>query len=586
MKSQLPVVPLFRPKSVSLVVIAYCVLLGALMVRTPLWLDEVLQLLGTSSPDPRQAITWSAQNAGGVPLGYLVQWAFLRSLGDSPLAARLPSALAGLLSALVLLRMCREISLPRPSIALILFLILPLQLRYAVEARPYSLALLFTLCATEALLRLCREPRFMYFAVYLASAIGALYTQPYSGFLLAAHVLWLLPTNRALALQVAALLSVSLAAFAPWYLYARSLWVGAIQSSGIRFQLEPATFRMALREISGGGYAVSIPLILLAIYGVWRGNLTRPHKWMLACSLTLPPVCVLAVDAWFGYFFAIRQLIFILPALVILSAEGSRLLLAQQPKFGAAVLAAVLLASTAHTYRHIRTQDENWALAASVLRFATNNQTCAIISPQAHLPLYSHFQPELQRRGCPSDLSRQSVIIAATSPYTTTEEARHLWQQLYSEGFENSYRTHAGGTSIYVLRRRMPGTPVRWPAQAGPLAANPGPFTVPLRTFTARRPILTSEANHVSQTLAVPHPANRSTHAPCCSTVDGQCRHDPGDRPGSLSTSRGRRQSGDLESNHRLQAPGAHRCHRQFPVFERPPELLPPLGCFPRILEI
>jgi hypothetical protein len=552
MKSQLPVVSLFRPKSVSLVVIAYFGLLTALMVRMPLWLDEVLQLLGTSSPDPRQAISWSAQNAGGVPLGYLVQWAFLRCLGDSPFAARLPSAVAALLSALLLLRICREIALPRPSIALILFLILPLPLRYAVEARPYSLALLFTLCATEAVLHLRRQPQFLYFAVYLLSAIAALYTQPYSGFLLAAHVLWLLREDRRLALRVSAVLAVSLAAFAPWFLHARPLWAGAILTSGIRFHLEPATFGMTLREISGGGYAVSIPLITLAVYGAWRGNLTPSTKWMLVCAALLPPVCVLAADAWFGYFFAIRQLIFILPAVAMLSAEGARLLIAQHHRLGTAVLAGLLLAATAHSYRHIRTKGENWALAASVLQLATGSQACAVVAPQSQLSLYTHFQPALRQRTCPADLTSHSVVIAATTPYTTPTEARELWQQLYSAGFESSYRTHAGGTSIYVLRRQTPDEQSRWPAVRGPLTDKSGPFTAPLRTLRGIHRILTSEANHVSQNLAVPHPLPRHPHHSGFSAVNGQCRHDSRVAPGSLPTGGRGGESGDLQSYHRL----------------------------------
>lgn len=533
-------------------VLAYCALLVALMTRTPLWLDEVLQLLGTSTPDPQQAVAWAARNAGGVPLGYLVQWGSLRLLGDTSLAARLPSALAALLSAFLLMRICRLIALPRPSIALILFLILPLQLRYAVEARPYSLALLFTLCATELALHLRRQPRVLYFALYLAAAISALYTQPYSGFLLAAHVPWLLREKRALAWKLAAALALALAAFAPWYLHARPLWLEAVQTSGVHFQLEPATFLMAFREISGGGYAVSIPLITLALVGALRGNLTTGNRWMLACTALVPPVLVLAADAWFGYFFAIRQIIFILPALVILAAEGARLLSAQNRQLGTAALAALLLAATAHNYRHIRTKGENWALAASVLQLATGSQACAVIAPKAHLNLYTHFQPGLLQRTCPTDLTRQSVVIAATSPYTTPSEARDLWRQLYGAGFERSYRTHAGGTSIYVLRRQAAGTLSRSPTERGPLAANPGPFTVPLRTFTTSRPILTSEANHVPQTLAVPYSLPRPDLAPARRAVDGQRRDNLRNPPGPVKGSSRRRQGRDLQPDHRL----------------------------------
>ncbi len=552
MNSNRPLVSLFRPGPVALVVLAYCALLVALMTRTPLWLDEVLQLLGTSGPDPRHAITWAAQNAGGVPFGYLVQWGSLRLFGDSSLAARLPSALAALLSAFVLLRICRLIALPRPSIALILFLILPLQLRYAVEARPYSLALLFTLCATEVALHLRTQPGIPYFLLYLATAISALYTQPYSGFLLAAHAVWMLRENRTLAIRLSAVLALAGAAFAPWFLHARALWLDAVQTSGIHFQLEPATFLMAIREISGGGYAVSIPLITLALVGVFHGNLTTRNRWMLASFTLVPPVFVLAADAWFGYFFAVRQLIFILPALVILAAEGARILMAGHLPLGTAALAALLLAATAHNYRHIRTKGENWALAASVLQLATDCQACAVIAPKAHLNLYTHFQPGLLHRACPSDLSRQAVVIAATSPYTTASEAQDLWRRLYQAGFENSYRTRAGGTSIYVMRRPTPGNLSRWPADHGPLAVNPGPFTVPLRTFSATRPILTSEANHVPQTLAVPYSLSRPELSPARRTVDGQRRHDRRNPPGPVKGSGGRRQSRDFQPDHRL----------------------------------
>ncbi|MBN9660059.1 MAG: glycosyltransferase family 39 protein [Acidobacteria bacterium] len=543
---------LFRPGPAGLVVLAYCALLSALMARTPLWLDEILQLLGTTSADPRQAITWSAQNAGGVPLGYLIQWGFLHCLGNSPLVARLPSALAAVLSAWILLRICHEIALPRPSIALILFLILPLPLRYAVEARPYSLALLFTLVATEAALHLCRHPRALYFAIYLTSAIAALYTQPYSGFLLAAHAIWLLREKRSPTLHLVALLAVPAAAFVPWFLYARTLWAQSIQASGIHSHFEITTIRLILREICGGGYAVSIPLITLAVYGWVRGNLSSNHRWLLASSVMVPLVCVLAADAWFGYFFAIRQLVFILPALILLTAEGARLLLAQHRTLGTAVLATLLLSATAHNYRHIRTKGENWALAASVLQLATQSQACAMIAPQAHLSLYTLFAPTLRNRTCPNDLTSQSTVVAATSPYTTPSEALHLWQQLSEAGFQSSYRTEAGGTRIYVLRRQPAGTGSRWPAGRGPLAADPGPFTVHLRTFIAIQPILTSEANHVSQSIAVPHSTPGSPYAPSCRTVNGQRRHDPRVAPGPLSAGGPRRQRGNLQSDHWL----------------------------------
>ncbi|WP_321474668.1 glycosyltransferase family 39 protein [uncultured Paludibaculum sp.] len=535
MKLRRPVVSLFRPGPLALVVLAYCALLWALMARTPLWLDEVLQLLGTSSGSAWDAVVWASRNAGGVPLGYLLQWMSLQTLGHSQVAARLPSALAAVLCAVLVLRLSRTFGLRSPSLAFLLFLILPLQLRYAVEARPYSLALLWTLAATVVVLKLSAQPSLRLWAFYLVLSIAALYTQPFSLFLLLAHTVWLFGDHRNLAFRLAALQILAVACFLPWYLHSRAEWTSVLSTAGIQAHFEPKTVLMLVREISGGGYALSIPLILLAIWGVRSPALPRQTKLLLGTTILVPLLCVYAADAAFGYFFAIRQLIFILPSLVLLAAEGLRLLYAAQPRLGAAAAVAILLLSAGHTYQHVRTKGENWALAASILSLATDHDACALIAPAAHLSLYAHFQPELLRRTCSPDLAREHVIVAAISPYSTPADQAILQNRLSTARFSAAYSTRAGGSTIQVLRRNPDETLSRWSSLPGPLTANSGPLTANRRTTMTSSSILTTDDVLATQPqILVPDPLlHVPSPAPFC-PVHGQRGYDHRHHPGSF----------------------------------------------------
>src|ERR1035441_4964956 len=70
---------------------AYLVLLLLLISTKPLWLDELIQLQATSGTSFRQLLQHVIQNAGGAPLGYVVQHWFLSVLGTNSASARLPS---------------------------------------------------------------------------------------------------------------------------------------------------------------------------------------------------------------------------------------------------------------------------------------------------------------------------------------------------------------------------------------------------------------------------------------------------------------------------------------------------------------
>lgn len=490
MKIKLPGVCLHGPRLVTIVLCAYTALLAALMVRTPLWLDEVLQLQGTARGSAADAIQWSGRNPGGVPLGYLAQWVSLQLFGVSAVAARIPSALAGVLSAAILYRLCRLLRVPSPSLALVLFLFLPLELRYAVEARPYALALLLSLAATEVAVRLDHQPRRLLWLLYFFFASAAIATQPYSLLPLLAHPLRL---NRRFAPVLAGAIAVNL----PWFAAFRAGWHDALSTAGIHAHFEPGTLLMMVRELSGAGYLGSLPLLALAVWGARSPRLPKRTQTLLVAAVAIPPVAVCVADAAFGYFFAIRQLLFILPPLVILASEGLRRVTVFHPRSGALALAGLLALFSFQTLHRLRRNSEDWAAAAATLHQAAAQGACVLVDPPEQLALYSVFYPSLQNHRCTGDLGRYTSVLLICSPYSTSS-----------------------------------GCPTRWPAKSSPPGGGSSPFTVYLRTSMTNPSILAIDHGTVLPSRRRPCP--RPIGPPAGRPIDGQCGHHQWRGPGSV----------------------------------------------------
>lgn len=76
--------------------ITYLAVLLCLLHYQSLWVDEIMQLIGTRSGDLSNTDELVRTGVGSVPLGWLPQLLAIRVLGYSPAVARLPSALASI----------------------------------------------------------------------------------------------------------------------------------------------------------------------------------------------------------------------------------------------------------------------------------------------------------------------------------------------------------------------------------------------------------------------------------------------------------------------------------------------------------
>src|SRR5271165_6795543 len=77
------------------VIVALAVLLAGVFVL-PLWLPEILQLMGTTRSSYQAVLAWVKATPHAAPLGYLTQFSLIAILGHSAWAARLTSVVFAL----------------------------------------------------------------------------------------------------------------------------------------------------------------------------------------------------------------------------------------------------------------------------------------------------------------------------------------------------------------------------------------------------------------------------------------------------------------------------------------------------------
>lgn len=428
----------------AMVAALFVVVLLGLSPVLPFWLDEVLQLAGTT-PDNSvaQVIAYVPQNPGGVPLGYLVQHAFLEVGGINRWGARLPSVLFAGGAIFMVALLARQLGAEMPEFSGLVLGILPIVLRYATEGRPYSQGLFLSVSTLVCGIWLADRPSWGRGAVYFLTVAAGLYTQPFTVFTAVAQVGWLWWRGSWSAAKWAfvALLLAALA-FVPWLLYARGGWQQTIATSQFQFSASPRIPLMLLKELTGAGYFGGGILVICAIVALRRPGLAFESKLLLSAAVVVPVVGGLIADAFFGYFLAIRQFIWVLPPLAILAAEG---MVRVPGPWRAVPRLALLIAALVAAVGHFSNPRENWEAAAEELARLTPAGACLeVITPDQAL-YYEFFRPELKKRRC----ENSRIRVVAVSPYGASRPQNPTGEKLVREA-------STGGTTILVYERRAP----------------------------------------------------------------------------------------------------------------------------------
>jgi uncharacterized membrane protein len=431
-----------------------CYFLAALACSAvrPLWLDEVMQLIATSAQTADDFMrNMGSRNPGAAPLGYLTQRPFVLAAGVANVWVRFPSILFSLLSCWALARICRDLRMPQIRLlATVLFMAMPLQLRYATEGRPYAEALAFCLLAILVFLKLIASPSVPATILLIVAIVAALYTQPYAILNVSGVVFWATITNAKkgnwkVAVLGPACLLISVLCFLPWYFLETRKWATGIQEHGIpAFHWTLALVLDVFKGLSGDGFLGSAALLVLMAMAF----LARPQfRWMLLAAILFPVCGALAGDAFANYFFASRQILFALPGLVILAALGF-LELHRRSKILAIVTMAALLGAALQKDVTMQTNSrENWLAAARAVADVAGSGRCIEVVPAISLDLYTYFVPDLKNKVCTAKPALPGAALIS-SFYTTSAELITAADHLRDQGFSPVQSTAIGGTTI------------------------------------------------------------------------------------------------------------------------------------------
>jgi hypothetical protein len=293
----------------------------------------------------------------GAPMEFFLRNALLR-FSHSEFFLRLPDALFGTLSVLILLRLAARLFDPTTGIvASVLLAISGMHLFHSQDARYYALFCLLSLVSTFLLLRGQESNRSRTWAAYTLSMIVGFYTCYFMAFVALVHALYMLGPRvlpgkwRQQTTGMAGFVAAGFAtvlAFAPWLLVYRPIPNLPYPS----MSLAPTAITLLVEFSGGKGFVNFVFAGLFAAGLVFARDRHRSSAVLCLLFVALPFPLILWLDNRFQYFFAARQMIFALPFFLAVVAYGivrvsktAAKLLGRPALQMAAVVAAVVLIS-------------------------------------------------------------------------------------------------------------------------------------------------------------------------------------------------------------------------------------------------
>jgi hypothetical protein len=421
----------------------YAALVISLLSFKPLWLDEMLTLVEVRLPTTGEMIRELPSVPGSSPLPFLEQRYLLNAIGFSKAKARLPAALFGIASIFTAGLLARRLGMQRPWIAAALLAIFPLTLRYSVESRPYSQGLFLSLAATLVFLDLRDRPTLGRAAVYAIVLSLAAYSQAFAASVLGAHIVWALWQRQwRVAIYAGCAAALAVASFLPWVIWSKASWMGGIVREQSHFSFTPKLLLVVSRELIGSGHVATVLVLLLAGLCLVQSRLEWKSAALLVLLIVVTFAGGLATDAAFNYFFAIRQFMWILPALAILAgaeiARGGRIAL---------VLTAVLVFFCVRSsVLFFHDQRENWEAAAHAIAAEVATSSCLVTPPDGTIRLYRFFEPSL-----PTETHDCARIVTAISSYALESDRQAMFSRFEAQGYVKRNSRDVGGTSVAVF---------------------------------------------------------------------------------------------------------------------------------------
>jgi hypothetical protein len=335
--------------------------------------------------------------------------------------------------------------------------------RYAIEGRPYLPAFCLTAFATMLLLEFIEEPdgrpafwRLCLYGLLLAVAPLA---QGTAASVTLAHGVFVLTDgsmrrDRRRQATIAATIAISLLPPVAWSLHMRDAWTAAIVQDGYTFAFSFRTAAGFLKDISGGGLAVTVLLFAAAIFGYTNSGIVRPARYLLGLTVLISICGAVASDALAGYFASPRQAIYCLCGSILLAAAGWERFRSGYPTAAMLALSLFAAVSLAKDVSVVRSK-EDWKAASRMITQAVAEGYCVepVSDLTAPLTLYSFFDPVVDAHRCRASEAEDKVGLVY-SVFTPGGDRDSAASALTGKGFAAAEERASGGTKLELYVKR------------------------------------------------------------------------------------------------------------------------------------
>jgi len=279
--------------------------------------------------------------------------------------------------------------------------------------------------------------------------LAALYTQPYSGSVAIAHVLWSVVCREFRAVRFGgSALGVAAAAFLPGYLWVRVEWVTGVVRQNFHFAISAKTPLMIFREAAGAGYWGSGLLAILRGLAVVARRPSTRAQTLLLLLIALPPVAIVAADALGGYFVASRQFMWILPAVAVLAASAFE----RNLRVAAALSAFLVVVSIRQSALFFTAPRADWQATGLFLSGQAKNGACIEYDPPGFSVLYELFLPDMEHSRCREGPLAPQVVLAI--PPTSTAQLRDdAIRARIAGGYTQDSESDVAGSTVVFFHR-------------------------------------------------------------------------------------------------------------------------------------
>ncbi len=278
-------------------------------------------------------------------------------------------------------------------------------------------------------------------ALYTLIIAAGVYVLPFTLFVALAHLAWL---RREMFLRVGLAITIAGLAFVPWYLHAVVNWradpVVARAHETVTWRVVP----LILHEVTGAGY-LGAALVIIGVGAAFA--LRFADRWFWLLYVMVPVIAALIADAVFGYFPAVRQIIFVLAPLALLFTGGVEALFACWRGVGGALALALLITAVVADFNFFRRPREDWRAAAAIIA----HEPCVIYAPPGSVAYYSFFIPEIAERQCVGTPARLALAI---SPFTLNNAFAERQRQLVNAGYVKRAEFNSATPRVEIYERR------------------------------------------------------------------------------------------------------------------------------------